>query len=346
MAEAVPADRKNSAPAGIICAGNWIVDLVHTIDHWPQKNDLARIEAANRGIGGGAANVFTNLAELRPDLPLFPVGCIGDDAYAEFVLQHCKDLGADTAGLKRIADVATAHTHVMTVPGDSRTFFYAGGANDFFGRGHIEIGNLAKSGARLFYLGYILLLAEMDRLRSDGSTPAADVLCEARQAGLITCVDLVSAHHAGFSDIVAAAAPHIDFLIVNESEAARASGVDLPRQRPVAATDMKRAVQQAAGRLLQMGVNRAVIIHTPDFAVWTGRDGTLLCEEACPLDEHDIVSPVGAGDAFCSGILYGIHEGFQPSASLNLAHRLAAINLAMPTANGGIPEIGSLLKSK
>tara|TARA_R110002094_G_scaffold35070_12_gene47656 strand:- start:2942 stop:3979 length:1038 start_codon:yes stop_codon:yes gene_type:complete len=345
MAEAEPADRKMPAQAGIVCAGNWIVDMVLTIDHWPQKNDLARIEAADHGIGGGAANVFTNLAGLRPDLPLIPVGCIGDDAYAEVVLHHCKSLGADTASLKRIANVATAHTHVMTVPGDSRTFFYAGGANDFFGRGHVEIDNLAKAGARLFYLGYILLLAEMDRLRSDGGTAAADSLAEARQAGLITCVDLVSVHHAHFSQIVAVAAPHIDYLIVNENEAARASGIELPGQNPASPAEMMRAVQRAAQKLLQMGVNQAVIIHTPDFAVWTARDGTQISDAACPLDEHNIASPVGAGDAFCSGILYGIHEGFKPATSLKLAHRLAAINLAMPTANGGIPEIGSLVEA-
>ena len=96
---------------GIVCAGNWIVDIVHSIDHWPNKNDLARITHARQGIGGGAANVLTNLAELQPELPLFPVGCIGQDDYGRFVQDHCQRLGVETSYLVQLPDAATAHTH-------------------------------------------------------------------------------------------------------------------------------------------------------------------------------------------------------------------------------------------
>ena len=40
--------------SGIICAGNWIVDIVHTIDGWPRKSDLVHIRDEVTGIGGGA----------------------------------------------------------------------------------------------------------------------------------------------------------------------------------------------------------------------------------------------------------------------------------------------------
>ena len=38
---------------GIVCAGNWIVDIVHTIDAWPAKSALALIRAEAVGVGGG-----------------------------------------------------------------------------------------------------------------------------------------------------------------------------------------------------------------------------------------------------------------------------------------------------
>ena len=52
--------------SGIICAGNWIVDLVHDVDRWPNESELVRIGTQARGVGGGAANVITTLASLKP----------------------------------------------------------------------------------------------------------------------------------------------------------------------------------------------------------------------------------------------------------------------------------------
>ena len=116
--------------SGIICAGNWIVDLVHDVDRWPNESELVRIGTQARGVGGGAANVITTLAKLETGLSLYPMGAIGEDEYGEFILNECRLLGLPTSGLKSKAGVATAHTHVMSVAGQSRTFFYQGGAND------------------------------------------------------------------------------------------------------------------------------------------------------------------------------------------------------------------------
>ena len=57
--------------SGIICAGNWIVDLVHDVDRWPNESELVRIGTQARGVGGGAANVITTLAKLETGLSLY-----------------------------------------------------------------------------------------------------------------------------------------------------------------------------------------------------------------------------------------------------------------------------------
>lgn len=330
-----PSDDQTSAN-GIVCAGNWIVDIVHSIDHWPNKNDLARIFDARQGVGGGAANVITNLAELNPDLRLFPVGCIGQDDYGRFLLEHCRKLGLDTAHMVQLPDAETAHTHVMNVVGESRTFFYAGGANDRFDRDHIDTAALMERQPKLFYLGYIMLLEQLDRLQPDGTTFASDVLQRAKRNGMITCVDLVSAAHAEFSQIVRASAPYIDYLILNETEAARATQIEH-------GDDMRTFLREASQKLIAFGVAKAVIIHMPGVAIWTDADGSNLWSDASPIAEENIVSPVGAGDAFCSGILFGIHEGFEPQKTMKLAHAMAAANLGVPTANGGIPHKDRIL---
>ena len=112
-----------TARRGIVCAGNWIVDIVHDIPEWPAKSDLVVISNQSVGVGGGAANVAFNLAALKVDYPVLPAGLLGTDAYADTVLNACKAAGLPVDNLNVVQDLGTAHTHVMNVPGDSRTFF-------------------------------------------------------------------------------------------------------------------------------------------------------------------------------------------------------------------------------
>ncbi|MEO1196355.1 MAG: carbohydrate kinase family protein [Pseudomonadota bacterium] len=315
--------------SGIICAGNWIVDLVHGVESWPDESDLVRITAQTRGVGGGAANVIAALARLQTGLPLWPMGAVGDDEYAAFIRTECAGLGLpDTLAAK--PGVPTAHTHVMSVAGRSRTFFYQGGANDVLGAADFPAGTFRDTPARMFYLGYLTLMAEMDRLTPDG-TQAAKVLARARAAGLITAVDLVSGQTSDFAAIVAAAAPHIDYLILNEVEAARATG----------ASDSADLGQMAAD-LLALGVTGAVVVHSAEQAVWCGADGTNAEAHVTPLRRDQIVSHLGAGDAFCAGLLYAIHEGWPPARALGLARAVARESLRGMTATEAIPKLGQL----
>jgi sugar/nucleoside kinase (ribokinase family) len=78
---------------GIACAGNWIVDHVYVASHWPAKGDLARVGRPAVGVGGGAANVLTDLASLGARFPLAAVGCVGDDENRRLIAAHCARLG-------------------------------------------------------------------------------------------------------------------------------------------------------------------------------------------------------------------------------------------------------------
>lgn len=324
--------------SGIICAGNWIVDLVHDIDRWPGESDLVRIGAQTRGMGGGAANVISALARLQTGLPLWPMGAVGDDAHGAYILDACRELRLPVTQMKTKAGVATAHTHVMSVAGQSRTFFYQGGANDALSVTDFPVGTFAQTQARLFYLGYLTLLGDLDHIADDGATDAARVLERAQKAGLITAVDLVSIHHPAFEQIVTAAAPFIDYLILNEVEAARATGHAADPSHITAPDTLVQMGQQ----LLAKGVCRAAILHSAERVVWCGTDGTQTVTEVTPVAAEDIASHLGAGDAFCAGLLYAIHEGWSPKDALALATRVAAASLKGMTATSAIPPLHRL----
>ncbi|MBV6659207.1 MAG: carbohydrate kinase family protein [Devosiaceae bacterium] len=328
--------------SGVICAGNWIVDLVHEIGHWPAEHNLVRIGGQSRSMGGGPANVIAALCALETGLDLLPMGAIGDDEYGAFIRQSCATLGLDTGKMAVKPSIATAHTHVMSAAGQSRTFFYQGGANDALSLDDFPAGTFAQTGARIFYLGYLTLLGTLDALEADGSTQAARVLERAQKAGLTTCVDLVSVHHDQFRSIVGAAAPFIDFLILNEIEAARAIGRDAHHDElgdPLNLLTMGRD-------LLDAGVCKAVVLHCADRAVWVGADGARHLQPVDPLPSDQIASHLGAGDAFCSGILYAVHEGWEPEDALRLANTVARESLKGTSASEAIPALHQLAKTR
>jgi len=320
---------------GIVCAGNWIVDVVNDLARWPDKSDLVTIVDQSRGLGGGAANVALDLCAFEVDYPVIPVGGLGEDRLGDEVIEQVAARGMTTAHLQRIAGHPTAQTLVMNVPGDSRTFFYYPGANDHVTRASITLAALGNP--RLFYLGYLNLMAGLDRLSDDGRPEAARLLEQARAAGMRTCVDLVSAVSETYQRTVIATLPAIDVLLLNELEAERASGLS------VAGPDDVAGMELAAQSLLDGGVREAVIVHSAKQTVWLSADWVRVFTPE-PIPAAEIVSPVGAGDAFAAGVLHGLHENWSPEATIHLAFRAAAACLCGRTASVGIPPLSILLE--
>ncbi|MBR7128089.1 MAG: hypothetical protein IKD09_05850, partial [Lentisphaeria bacterium] len=50
---------------------------------------------------------------------------------------------------------------------------------------------------------------------------------------------------------------------------------------------------------------------------------------------ENIVGTNGAGDAFCAGVLYGLHEDLPIEQTIAIANWSAVCNLSSPSASGG-----------
>lgn len=321
---------------GIACVGNWILDMVNDLPHWPDKSDLVHITAQTTGLGGGPANVAGALAAMDVPYPLIPVGLVGAGMVGDEVLRLCLAAGLPVDRIGRTAAATTAQTLVMNVPGDSRTFFYHPGANDLLDAPAIDVPGLAQAGARIFYLGYLTLLGALDRIGPDGRTAAAHVLADARDRGMLTCVDLVSARGPQYRETVMATLPEIDILLLNEIEAARATGLAI--DGPGDASGM----EAAARALCDGGVHRAVILHSAERVIWLENDAAHVFTPP-PVPPEEIVSPVGAGDAFAAGVLHGLHEDWPRARAIHLGFRAARACLASPTATGGLSALRGVL---
>lgn len=57
-----------------------------------------------------------------------------------------------------------------------------------------------------------------------------------------------------------------------------------------------------------------------------------------PIKAEEVVDTTGAGDAFISGVIYGLLHGFSAARLLNLASFVASSKLRGPGARAGLPR--------
>ena len=60
------------------------------------------------------------------------------------------------------------------------------------------------------------------------------------------------------------------------------------------------------------------------------------------IPAEEIVSSVGAGDAFCASILYALHEGIPMEQAIRMGNAAAWFNLHNATSTGGAPTLEEL----
>jgi sugar/nucleoside kinase (ribokinase family) len=317
---------------GILCAGNWIIDHVKTIDVWPQEDTLANILAEESGTGGSAYNVLVDLARFKLGIPLAALGLVGDDSDGRSILEDCGRRGIETRLLRTVAEAPTSYTDVMTVRSTARrTFFHNRGANRLLAPAHFPIPEITS---RVANLGYLLLLDGMDAADSEYGTAAARVLAGLRAAGILTSIDVVSEDSDRFARVVTPALPHADYCTINEIEAGRTTG----HQLRVNGKLDRRAMAASARELLERGVKRRVVIHAPELAYALDRSGEKHWQPAHLVPQGEIAGTAGAGDAFLAGVLVGIHEGWPIERSLRFANAAAVSCLRHPTTTGGVAD--------
>lgn len=323
---------------GLLAGGNWIVDHVKLIDRLPQPECLANIRAIYQGRGGAPYNVLIDLANAGAPFPLLAAGLVGKDAAGAAIIADCKKHKIDTKHLGTSSKAPTSFTDVMTEAGSGRrTFFHSRGANALWAGDGLNFTSLK---VKHFHLGYLLLLDALDASEAKFDTKAAKLLASAVQAGVKTSVDVVSEESDRFAQVVQPALKFTDYLIINEHEAGRITGFKV--REPDGGLDTV-TLRHAAGALLQQGVRELVVLHFPEGAFARTRKGDDCWQSSVRLPHKMIAGTAGAGDAFCAGFLYGIHEGWETKRCLETGVCVAAACLTDPTCTGGVKSLNTSL---
>jgi sugar/nucleoside kinase (ribokinase family) len=322
---------------GILGAGNWIVDHIKVIDAWPSEETLANIRTEFRGTGGAPCNVLIDLAKLGADFPLAGAGIVGRDEPGDWILETCERFGVNASLIRRTDQQPTSYTDVMTVERTGRrTFFHQRGANTLLDADSIRID---ASGAKIFHLGYLLLLDRLDQPCAGFGTRAAELLAKASELGFITSVDVVSEESDRFGRVVLPTLPFLDFIFLNEFEAARIFSLEIRQGGKI---DFP-TLLKTAETLLAAGVRRWAIIHFPEGVLAASPDGRRIFQPSLLMPPGQIAGTAGAGDAFAAGFLLGYHDDLPMEDCLVYGVCAAAASLRHPSTTESVERLDACL---
>ena len=323
---------------GIAIAGNLIVDIVKEIDVYPSEGMLSNIASVQTSVGGCVCNTAIDLMNIDGSLHVEALGMIGADSNGEYVTDTLRRNGVGIGGIRVNAQTVTSFTDVMTASsGKTRTFFHARGANTVFDFQHIDFDTL---NCRFFHIGYALLLDRFDEPDSEYGTVMAKTLAHAQGRGFKTSMDVVSENSNRFAEVITPALKYCDNLIINEVEASMICQIPVRKLGVL----NKEALHAACRKLMEAGVREHVVVHAPEASCALERGGTFVYTPSLRLPEGYIKGTVGAGDAFCAGMLYAFYRDCCLEDALMLGAGAAACSLSELGSIDGMKSLSDIYR--
>ena len=261
------------------------VDLM--VQPVPQDKTLAELRPHHevdhiRAVTGG--NVpNAGIAFARLGLSVAAATLIGEDEWGDLVLRRLEAEGVDASHVKRLPDVGTNVTAVMTDGAGAHTFIHQSGAarhvDRDFALGCMDL--FAR--ARFALFGYYNL---MPRLETD----LPEILAAVRAAGCRTALD--TANGGGGLQPLDAILPHLDVYIPNLAEARNQTG----ESEPEAILDTYRSCGSSALLGVTLGESGALLSPAPG----------VLIDVPAVAPPGPVVDSTGAGDCFLAGLVTGL----------------------------------------
>lgn len=323
----------------VTLCGTVLLDEVKKIDRYPDKGMLVTITEASRAVGGAVCNSGIDLKTLDPTLAVSAIGRVGCDDKGDYILDRLTAAGLDVSGIIRSHTAPTSFTDVMTLASTGeRTFFTMRGACSEF---TVEDVDVEALDCDIFHLGYLLLLEGMDKENAVFGTEAARLLSAVQAKGIKTSIDVVSEQSDRFERVVRPALKYCNYVVINEIEGGRVAGISPHAESGKLSLSRLRAICE---RLMEMGVRDAVVIHCPKLSCSLEANGTFTVLPSVGLSRSEIVGSVGAGDAFCAGMLYGFARGLSAAEGMRVASCASICNLLVADSVSGAKPLAETLR--
>ncbi len=314
----------------ISIAGTIAVDYLKTVASYPEKGMLADIINIRRSIGGCVPNVAMDLRQIDSTLQIAALGKVGNDESAAYVRSVLAAANINTMGILTSDCGKTSFTDVIAESNGDRTFFHLRGANSTFSETDI---NLDELNCDHFHIGYLLLLDMLDQNDPVYGTRMASLLRAIKAKGITTSIDVVSENRNRYQEIIIPSLKYSDYVIINEIEAGRITNTAVRDDNGNISVPN---IIEAVTKLMRLGVRQKAFIHCPELGVCLSDDGTVSVVPSIMIDPALIKGTVGAGDAFCAGVLYGLAKEMVDEDILKFASAAASLCLQSEESTGGL----------
>jgi ribokinase len=295
----------------VIVLGSLNMDISVTVPRLPGPGATVLGSAAQFTPGGKGANQAVAAARLGADVRM--VGCVGDDDFGRQLLAALRAEGIDADAIRTVTSVPSGLAMIAVDEAGENLIVVAPGANHQVGPA--DVAKAATSDG-----GILVLSAEI---------PAPAIAQALAQADGRKILNLAPAPDNA-AELVAAAGEHLDWLVVNESEAAAVLG------HPVSGLADAR---KAATELTAKGPRHAVVTAGAHGAALAAPDG------AHTIDGFPVhpVDTVGAGDTFVGALAVALAAGVPPPEAIRAAAAAGATAVTRPGAQTGMPRPADIL---
>ncbi|HZO86842.1 MAG TPA: carbohydrate kinase family protein [Chthonomonadaceae bacterium] len=297
--------------AEVTCVGILVADVVgKPIDALPGRGKLALVDRMELHSGGCAANTGISLAKLGVDTAI--IGKVGDDGFGDFLVRRFEQFGIDAGGVARDKETATSATMVLVHSDGERSFLHYLGANATLALEDIDLERVRRS--KILHIAGALVMPRLD------GAPTAELLRQAKEAGITTAFDTVWDARGLWMEKVGPCLPYVDYLLPSYEEARMLAG---GREDPA---EIAQYLIDAGAKVvgLKMGERGAYI---------RAADGTAFTVPILPVQAVDAL---GAGDAFVAGFLAGLARGWDLERCARFATAVGACCVTALGATTGV----------
>src|SRR5215467_6771269 len=139
----------------ILVLGDINTDIIGRVKSWPEPGQECLAERLEMHCGGVGANCALALRRWGVSVQL--VGCVGNDAFGEFLLKILASNRVGIRGVQQTADAMTGMLYINVTPDGQRTFFGSRGANQLLGPLQPHQSRLLKRARAATLMGYSFL---------------------------------------------------------------------------------------------------------------------------------------------------------------------------------------------
>jgi ribokinase len=292
--------------AKIFVIGSLNMDLVVQTTRLPQAGETLAGREFHMIPGGKGANQAVAASRSGADTHL--IGCVGDDAFGELMLESLRNANVDVKDISRLQGISTGTATIIVEEGGENRIIIIPGANGRVTYDLVEQKWGLKTRSDLVILQHEIPLTTIHSIIENCHLLDIPVLLNPAPMYPIPM------------DILAV----LDTLVVNEAEAVALIGDPINGLDPA---------KKSARKILQSGVKTVIITLGENGAILLDNKGFIYH----PGYKVSVVDTTAAGDTFVGGYAASITEGKSSTEALEYACAASAIAVMRLGAQTSIP---------